>query len=354
MTLPIRVTMQDIATACGVGKATVSRALNGRSYVKPELVKKIKNKAKELGYLPDPALRALSQLRWTRPENVLATLAVIRVFSTRFNLSDVYLASLQHYAHLHGYNVEEFVVTDAASVKKTEKILLSRGIRGVIILPIIEPIEWRWNWKNFFFVGCGIGEYRLPIHCVDVNQFLTTRMCWRECLERGYERIGAALFRQPWSDENDALRHAALYYEQMNVPDTFAKIPIFEGTVHEFTRFEAWIQDYKPDVVIGLNSTAYWWIKRLNLRVPEDIGVCLLYGEAYVCSGAIPMHDKIAEVAIHRLDQLLLTNECGLPKNPDLQLLTPHWMHAYTLRPSPRDDSNSSQGEIPVDVLDTA
>ena len=48
-----RVTMQDIADACGLSRNTVSKVFNGRG---PEATKKlVLNKAKELGYYQQPA-----------------------------------------------------------------------------------------------------------------------------------------------------------------------------------------------------------------------------------------------------------------------------------------------------------
>lgn len=55
-----RVTLSDVAHAVGVSAMTVSRALRGERRVDPALVEKIQAAATRMGYVPDPAARALA------------------------------------------------------------------------------------------------------------------------------------------------------------------------------------------------------------------------------------------------------------------------------------------------------
>lgn len=55
-----RVTLSDVAGLAGVSPITVSRALRGERAVDPELVARVKAAADRLGYVPDPAARALA------------------------------------------------------------------------------------------------------------------------------------------------------------------------------------------------------------------------------------------------------------------------------------------------------
>lgn len=55
-----RVTLADVAVIAGVSPITVSRALRGERSVDPELVARVKAAADRLGYVPDPAARALA------------------------------------------------------------------------------------------------------------------------------------------------------------------------------------------------------------------------------------------------------------------------------------------------------
>lgn len=55
-----RVTLAEVAQAAAVSPITASRALSGKRAVDPELVARIRMAAKKLGYVPDPAARALA------------------------------------------------------------------------------------------------------------------------------------------------------------------------------------------------------------------------------------------------------------------------------------------------------
>lgn len=55
-----RVTLADVAQAAGVSPITVSRALRGERSVAAELVERVQAAAAKLGYVPDPAARALA------------------------------------------------------------------------------------------------------------------------------------------------------------------------------------------------------------------------------------------------------------------------------------------------------
>ena len=55
--------MADVAAAAGVSAMTVSRALSGKRTVDPALVERVHQVSQKLGYVPDPAARALASHR---------------------------------------------------------------------------------------------------------------------------------------------------------------------------------------------------------------------------------------------------------------------------------------------------
>ena len=55
-----RATLNDVANEAGVSPITVSRALRGTRAVDPALIKKVNAAVKKIGYVPDPAARALA------------------------------------------------------------------------------------------------------------------------------------------------------------------------------------------------------------------------------------------------------------------------------------------------------
>ncbi|MBS0403554.1 MAG: LacI family DNA-binding transcriptional regulator [Proteobacteria bacterium] len=61
-----RITLNDVAGAAGVSPITVSRALRGERSVDPVLAQRVREAADCLGYVPDPAARALASQRSTQ------------------------------------------------------------------------------------------------------------------------------------------------------------------------------------------------------------------------------------------------------------------------------------------------
>lgn len=61
-----RVTLADVAQAANVSPITVSRALRGERAVDPELVARVQAAVDRLGYVPDPAARALASRHGTQ------------------------------------------------------------------------------------------------------------------------------------------------------------------------------------------------------------------------------------------------------------------------------------------------
>ncbi|GAB3663392.1 HTH-type transcriptional regulator GntR [Ramlibacter alkalitolerans] len=61
-----RVTLADVAQAANVSPITASRALRGERSVAPELVARVQAAAQRLGYVPDPAARALASRHGTQ------------------------------------------------------------------------------------------------------------------------------------------------------------------------------------------------------------------------------------------------------------------------------------------------
>ncbi len=58
-----RITLSDVARAAGVSPSTVSRALRGERAVDPALIERVQAVSTRLGYVPDPAARALASQR---------------------------------------------------------------------------------------------------------------------------------------------------------------------------------------------------------------------------------------------------------------------------------------------------
>lgn len=107
------VTITDISKACGVSRATVSKALNGQGDIGAETGAHIRQVAKEMGYLPNATARAL---KMGRSHNI----GVLFVDNTCSGLSHEYfshiLESVKNQAERTGYDIT-FISKDIGTFK---------------------------------------------------------------------------------------------------------------------------------------------------------------------------------------------------------------------------------------------
>ncbi|MCR4265871.1 LacI family DNA-binding transcriptional regulator [Nitratireductor sp. ZSWI3] len=123
-----RLNLSDIAKALGVSVATVSNALSGKGRVSEELARVIRAKAKELGYIPSLAGRALSTGRSQVLGLVLADIG--------HPLFPQFAQAIENAAAAAGYGV---LIGDSRGEidAQTRAInrLIERGADGIVVVP---------------------------------------------------------------------------------------------------------------------------------------------------------------------------------------------------------------------------
>ncbi len=96
------VAMKDIATACGVSVATVSKALNDQNDIGKETKEHIRSVAEKMGYFPNSAAKALKT-------NITKNIGVLFVDEARSGLTHDYFAhvldSFKRKAEMNGFDI---------------------------------------------------------------------------------------------------------------------------------------------------------------------------------------------------------------------------------------------------------
>lgn len=119
--------IKDIARLAGVSPSTVSRVVNGKKYVKPELRERILSLVKETGYVPNTAARSMVLMR---------TFTVGIVVPDAFNMFQRQLFSaIEHRLENYGYRTRLFLVkSEAESEGECLARLRAEMLDGVIML----------------------------------------------------------------------------------------------------------------------------------------------------------------------------------------------------------------------------
>ncbi|NNN44265.1 MULTISPECIES: LacI family DNA-binding transcriptional regulator [unclassified Vibrio] len=124
------VTMLDVANKAGVSKSTVSRVLNGKNIVRPELVSRVFEAIKDTGYRPNILAQSLS----SRQTNFIGFVIANVLFDGPYFSSLMY-----HAASFCEDSGHQLVMTDGKRSKVEERhainFLLDMCCTGIIIYP---------------------------------------------------------------------------------------------------------------------------------------------------------------------------------------------------------------------------
>lgn len=323
-------TLRSVAERTGLSTASVSLALRDSKEVSAATRKRVKQVARELGYRSDPMLAALASHRWKRrPNRVGATLAVL------VDAASGGEAGMAERALVYGYKVEVFRIRDYPDGRRLSDVLYNRGILGVIIRDLYSGSFFEsFDWSRFVTVASGRGDYRPPVHVVVPNYFRAVQDAWDKAWERGYRRIGLALFDAPMLfDYQD--RNAAFLDRQQRVPAS-GRIPVFAlkpglkvDSPAVKKGINEWMLRYKPDVILSFNSAFYWLLRAAGWRIPEQVGfidlLILSNLPRPAWPGLVASADECGRHTIDWLNSLLQAGERGLPAHPATMSIDMRW-----------------------------
>ncbi|GAT33589.1 LacI family transcriptional regulator [Terrimicrobium sacchariphilum] len=339
-----RVTLRDIAKEVGVHYSTVSMALRDNPRISSEVKAHIKAVADRLGYVPDAALSALNAYRKAKLQaHYQSTIAWIDNWSGEYRLRDQptfdeYFRGASERARELGYNVEEFSLKrDKLTPDQLSRILRSRGIRGLLLAP--QPSAGTWlqlAYEWFSVITFGYSLYPRIFNLVTNHQIHSANLAFATLKDLGYKRIGLYVHK----DHDDKVENAYsishwLYHKKHPWEQRIE--PCFDPsrTPPEET-FERWFKKAAPDVVLFLGGFDVTnWIRRMGVRVPEDVGVAnlSLAGDDETLSGVYENGITIGRTAVDNLVEMLQRGEQGPPTTPIRILVEGVWRDGTTTRP---------------------
>lgn len=336
-----RLTVRQIAQQLGVSHTTVSRALKNDPRISEPVRKKIQTAAETMGYRPDPMLSALAAYRKGQiKKSIGAELAWINCWPDpkclrTYKEFDLYWTGAEEEAARAGYRLEEFCCPAKLSPARLEKILSARNIQGLLLSPAWATAAPDWgafDWSKFSLVRFG---YSLPTpatHLVTSDQLMDGVMAFEGMWRRGYRRIGMVM----WSMQGTRLvRFSAGYlYAQLRV-DNKQRLPplvLNDDSPQKDQDLLAWLKKEKPDAILTDVSVLHTWLKKLNYRVPQDVGLAALSVlDGHADAGIDQNSREIGRAAVQTLISLIHHNERGIPQTPREVLVSGRWVDGVTL-----------------------
>ena len=144
--------IKDIAKACGVSVATVSKALNGHNDISQATKEKVREAARQIGYMPNSAARALKT-------NRTYNLGVLFVDEAQSGLTHEFFAavldSFKRHAEGRGYDITFINHNIGHGHSSYLEHCRYRGVDGVIAACIFSFVG---AWNNYFIPALIIND----------------------------------------------------------------------------------------------------------------------------------------------------------------------------------------------------
>jgi LacI family transcriptional regulator, gluconate utilization system Gnt-I transcriptional repressor len=182
-----RITLADVARAAGVSPITVSRALRGERAVNAELVERVRAVAERLGYVPDPAARALA----SRHSSHVALLVPMLSNAVFVDLLEAAQRTLRAAGYQTLIGVTHY---DASEEEQLLREQLLHRPAGLLVTGLDRSAA-----ASKLIAGCGSPCVHLMelapdsgLHCVGLDQRAAAGALTRHLLERGRRRIAFA------------------------------------------------------------------------------------------------------------------------------------------------------------------
>jgi len=301
--------------------------------------------AEEMGYRPDPLLSSLAIYRTQkRPLTIQSSIAWLNHWEEperlrRFREFDAYWRGAMEAAQRFGYHLDDVRWAPNCSADRFEKILLTRGVRGVLIPPHSLAPDWGgFDWKKFSVIRFGMSVRRPDSHLVTADHFRGIMMAMEKIHSYGYERIG---FIVPASFE----RHlggnyiGAFFAAQkiLNIQHALPPLMTNEAVYREQPgkaqkALHQWLLRHKPDAVLTTIPEGALMIRGLGYKVPEDIAVAgtSIY-DIPADAGINQNPESIGRIAVEMLVGQINVNECGEPPAPCRILVESSWQDGKSL-----------------------
>ena len=337
-------TLHDIAREVGVSVMTVSRALRNAPRVAPETRARVQAVAAALGYEPDPDLaRLMHRVRSRKTVRFRAVIAVIREEVPQDNLLGpsyqyVPIEAIRQRALGHGYAVEEFWLgREGLTPKRLQKILLARGIEGVIVSPQSLQLPCsKLDYSPFASVAFGYAMREPALHMCAGNMTLGIQTAAEQLTARGYHRIGVAVTQ--WIVNRSQLGYSGGFFHFQQSLPAEDRIPLLllphNRIERGFAAFSKWMNENRPDVLISFDTHVPEWLTRLGLRVPDDIGFVVHDWTPAMtsCAGIYQRRDHLAAAAVDLIVTQLSQHERGVPAVARQIMIPPQWINGPSVR----------------------
>jgi DNA-binding LacI/PurR family transcriptional regulator len=326
-----RATLADVAALAGVARATASYALRGDPKISVHTRKRVQRAAKQIGFTPDPEIARLMQhLRIGRPISKRSSIALLSFEDEQAPVRNRYYHVLASSAETRcketGYSIDAITISPKQMpARRLTTVLRSRGIQGILILPMISSRDCSTllDWNQFSVVAATYTAQKLSVNRVVPHHLHNIYLALNELEKRGFKRIG--LIVEAGDHERVIYAYwAALALHQQE--GRSAPIPILE-----FGRPEAlfhWYRSYEPDAILITEEHLAASSKLLmkQERLPSTPLVILNHANGDQFVGIYLYPEIIGKMAVDLVAAQIQRGERSFADRPNVTMVEGSWI----------------------------
>jgi DNA-binding LacI/PurR family transcriptional regulator len=275
----VSLTMKDIAAEMGVSVATVSRALKDSPRISKELRQKIQQYARDHNFTPNVLAESLRHSK-VKPQKLIGVIVPELVHYYFMTI----LKGIEEEAEAHGYRV---VVAQSGERYEHEVRLCQSFFENKVCGVIVSQAKDTQRYEHFQrLIDAGVPLVFYDRICTGVNASrvvvddymgafnAVTHLINTGCRRIAYfgSQLNLEIAKNRFNGYKDALlKHGLPFNEELtricdNRADAEMLTPsMFDGDVYPDAFFAV-----NDDTAIGI----LYSVKRMGLRVPEDISIC--------------------------------------------------------------------------------
>ena len=334
--------MRELARGLGISVSSVSLALRNDPRVAVETRLAVQEAARKAGYRLNPALtHYMSKVRHAGNPLYKETLAWLDFTVPQGHFFPEYLLDLwlgaKARAEALGYALDNvWMAQPGMTGKRMTEILVSRGIRGILVPPLVRSTgHLSLEWSRFATVALTYSLQRPRFHRVVPDHHNNLQMVFRELHRRGFRRPGLMLSRGYDERVGNRCRSAFAFFQESLASQDRLPVCVLPPTAFE-ELCAGWLKLHRPDVVVTLGAMKN--LRKLDIGDPEysrKLGVFLL-GYASTDLGFSAINEcptKIGSTGVDQLVACLNRSEWGVPDIPLITMVPGAWMEGNTLTP---------------------
>ncbi|MEM6822105.1 MAG: LacI family DNA-binding transcriptional regulator [Verrucomicrobiota bacterium] len=323
-------TLREIAEIAGVSTATVSRALRSDLRQSKETRDRIQKIARKVGYQFDPLLsQNMSLIRRREAPSIRGTLAYVNGCLNQRELKNniQYLHGAQRRAKTYGYKVDHiWYDRKVMTQSRFHKILLARGIKGLLIAPLFELTETLdLPWDQFASVAYGFTLERPPLHVAADDHSEAMQLALKMLRKKGYRRIGFVT-EERMEAQSRQLWLSSFHLDLQGRPRIERVPPLLLG-MRSINQMKSWYKKYKPEAVIcsGVGTRYFRKFHDENKGIPSYINLEVKMKKFPNDTGIRQRAEEVGAIGVDVVMEQILHNQVGIPEDPRVTMTQPIW-----------------------------